>query len=357
MNILSAYIARNVVLGWLAVTLVLTAVFGLILFIQEIERTAQSYQIAQVAQYVLMIMPQQIINLAPVIALLGTIMALASLDRFNELTIISCAGVPLRRLMTAVAVPTLLLVIFLWVSMEYLAAPLNQQAEQLRFSARNNNSVELPAGGVWSSHNGRYMNLQRMLADGNPGKIRLYEFDENGLLLRFVRAKTAIVEHDRSWSFRNVRQKRIISGRMHTTHPKELEIENLWSRKELPTLTTSSENMSLSVLYSYSQYMKQNNQPSIRYEMAFWQKLTLPLSVAAMVLLATPISASLGSRRSRNFGTNMGIGAAIGISFYLLAQITYSLGQLLGLPLLLVCLLPTAAIGLIALWLLTRMRW
>lgn len=357
MNILSRYIARNLVGGWLIVTAVLAAVFGLIIFIQEVERAAQSYQITQVAQFVLMVLPQELIQLAPVIALLGTIMALASLDRFNELTIISCAGVPLRSLLAAVALPTVLLMIFLWASMEYFAAPLHQQAEQLRFKARNNNSVVLPEGGVWSRHGNRYMQLGKMMPDGSPARIRLYDFDDNGLLVRYLRANRAEVSQDRSWLFKGVRQKRIINGRMHTTRPRELAVENLWSRAELPTLTTSSEDMTLSVLYQYAQYLAENGQPSIRYEMAFWQRLTLPLTTAAMVLLATPVSASLGSRRSKSFGANLGLGAAIGIGFYLLAQITYSLGQLLDLHLLLTCLLPTAAVLACALLLLARMRW
>lgn len=76
-----------------------------------------------------------------------------------------------------------------------------------------------------------------------------------------------------------------------------------------------------------------------------------------MVLLATPIAASLGSRRSSNFGVNLGIGALVGILFYLGAQIIYALGQLLSLSVPVVAFLPTVIVFLAALLLLRRMRW
>lgn len=357
MKILSRYIASSLWKGWLISALVLSAVFGLVIFIQELERTTDSYGVADVAWYVLLILPQQILSLAPVIALVGTIMALANLDRFNELTIVSCAGVSRASLLLAVLRPSLLLMLLLWVSMEFVISPLHQQGAQHKAAARHKHAIELPNGGVWSRHGSRYMHIKEIDEADVPGKIRLYEFDHNGQLRRALNAKTAKIRNGREWHFEEVRQKRIINGRLHTTEPQTLTIDELWSKAELPTITLSSQDMTLSVLYKYSDYLDANDQASDSYRLEFWKRLTIPLTVAAMILLATPISASLGSRRNRNFGVNMAIGAAIGIGFYLLAQINYSLGQLLGLDLLLICLLPPLAVLFFALILLRRMHW
>ena len=107
--IIERYIGTNLVKGWLLVLLVLGAVFGLIGFIQELERTRFDYNALAVARYTLFILPQQLVSLAPVIALLGSIVALANLDRYNELTIVSCSGFSLAKLLGALALPTLLL--------------------------------------------------------------------------------------------------------------------------------------------------------------------------------------------------------------------------------------------------------
>ena len=136
-----------------------------------------------------------------------------------------------------------------------------------------------------------------------------------------------------------------------------LVIANLWSVNELPTLSLSADNMSLSVLYNYARYRAGNNQSPERYLTTFWQKLLMPLTVCAMVVLATPISASVTAGRDRSFGLNLGIGAVVGIIFYLGAQIIFALGQLLDWSIPLVAALPALIISVVAVILLRRMRW
>jgi lipopolysaccharide export system permease protein len=356
-SILQRYIAASLVRGWLLVLLILGAVFGLIAFIQELDHTRFEYDAIAVAQYTLLTLPERLVSLAPVIALLGSIVALASLDKSNELTIISCAGVALRQLLVAIALPTLVLMLLLWSSMEYLTPVLHQKAEQQRHALRHRNDAKIPDGGVWSKNGNRYIHLGKMHENNVPGDISLFEFSDSGALTLALHAQTAQVSAGRRWRFEGVREKSLVDGKLVTRYLPELEISNLWAAKELPTLTLSSDSMTLSVLYGYSQYLASNGRSMQNYLSAFWQKLTMPLTVAAMVLLATPISANLGARRDRNFGVNMGIGALIGILFYLSAQIVFALGQLLELSIPLVAVSPALAVFACALLLLRRVRW
>ena len=355
--ILERYIATNLVKGWLLVLLVLAAVFGLIGFIQEMERTRFDYDALAVGRYTLAVLPQQLVSLAPVVALLGSIIALASLDRFNELTIISCSGFSRARLLAAIALPTALLMIILWLCMEYVTPPLQQSAEAERQALRHHNQVRIPDGGVWSKNGNRYIHLDKMHKGGVPGDIDLFEFDDSGRLTRALHAHKAQVSDDRTWLFQRVKEKRLEKGKLVTRRHKELEIDNLWSPDELPTLTLDSESMRLSVLHSYSLYRAESGQPYKSYLSTFWQKLLMPLTVAAMVLLATPISANLGARRDRSFGLDIAMGALLGILFYLGAQIVFALGQLLDLNVPLVALTPTIVIVQCALVMLRRMHW
>ena len=115
--------------------------------------------------------------------------------------------------------------------------------------------------------------------------------------------------------------------------------------------------MNLSVLYEYTQYLAGNAQPTERHLHLFWQRALMPLTVLAMVLLATPISASVTAGRDRSFGMNIGIGAVVGIIFYLAAQIIFALGQILDWNSALVAVLPALIIFACAMMLLRRMRW
>ncbi|HYQ71443.1 MAG TPA: LPS export ABC transporter permease LptG [Gammaproteobacteria bacterium] len=357
MAILQRYLAGKLILGWFTVFLVLAAVFGLLGFIEELERVTAEYDTMAAAGYTLLTLPQQVLGLAPVIALLGTIIALASLDRANELTVIRCAGMPLRGFLGAIAVPTLVLMALLWLSIEYITAPLHQQGEELRYTLRNLNSEVIPDGGVWSKSGKRYIHLGKMLQGYVPGDIDLYEFADNGELQRTLHASKAIVSPDRRWTFEDVRKKQLVDGKLQTTREPELEIANLWSPQELPTLTLTYESMSLTVLHRYSQYLRNNGRSYQQYLSAFWQKLVMPLTVAAMILLATPVSVSPGTGRNAGFGIKMAIGAVVGILFYLGAQIIFALGLLLHLNIPVVSLVPTIIVTLCAGILLSRMRW
>ncbi len=92
MNILQRYIAFSLIKGWFTVLMVLGTVFGLISLIQELDKTHGDYGVIQVIYFTLLILPQQLLDLMPVICLLGTIVAIANLDKANELTIIRCAA-------------------------------------------------------------------------------------------------------------------------------------------------------------------------------------------------------------------------------------------------------------------------
>ncbi len=355
--ILERYIAINLVKGWLLALVVLGAVFGLIAFTEELDRAKRSYDALAAARYTLYILPNQLVGLAPVIALLGSIVALANLDRFNELTVISSSGFGLGRLVAAITVPTLLVMLALWGLMEYVTPQLQQSAEEERHQLRHGDSSFIPGGGVWSTDGRRYIHLAKMSPDNVPGRISLFEFDDAGNLVRAIRGSEAEVSDDRRWLFKRVREKKLVDGEFQTSRYKELEVPGLWARDELPTLRLQGDTMNLSVLYRYAGYLESTGQPVERFLHAFWQKSMMPFTVFAMVLLATPVAASVTAGRDRSMGLNIGIGAVLGIVFYLGAQIIFALGQLLQWNIPLVAALPALIILLCALVMLSRMRW
>ena len=353
--ILRRYIALNLVRGWLLTLVILASIFGLITFMQELDRTRFDYDGLAVARYILMTLPQQMISLSPVIALLGSMVALSRLYQSRELTVMFCSGFSPARLLGAIAVPTLLLMALLWICMEFVTPQLQQSAEHQRHELRYPDQVRIPDGGIWATSGGRYTHLGKMFKGSEPGDIDIFEFDEEGRLQRALHASRAEVIEGRRWLLKRVREKRLVDGTLVTRRYRELEIENLWASDELPTLTLSPEAMSLSVLYRYARYVSTSDQPAEAYHNQFWQKLMMPLTVAAMVLLATPISAGTGSGRDRSFGVKIAIGAVVGILFYLGAQIVFALGQLMKLSPPLIALLPAVIVTLCAAFLLRRM--
>ena len=355
--ILPRYIASNLVKGWLLALVVLGSVFGLLGFIEELDRIHRDYTALDAARYTVSVLPNQLVGLAPVIALLGSIIALANLERFNELTVISCTGFSRSQLLRAVIVPTLALMVFLWVCMEYLTPQLQQSAEEHKVQLRHGDQAWIPGGGLWSNNGRRYIHIGRLSSESVPGAISLFEFDEDNQLQRTLRAKSAVISTDRTWTFKDVQEKRRLGDELQNRSHDELRVANLWAKEELSTLSFQQDTMNLSVLYAYTQYLRSTAQPVERHLHTFWQRMMLPFTVLAMVLMATSVSASVSAGRDRSFGLNIGIGAVLGIVFYLASQIIFALGQLFGWSIPLVASLPALVIFICALLLMRRMRW
>ena len=74
------------------------------------------------------------------------------------------------------------------------------------------------------------------------------------------------------------------------------------------------EQLSMQQLRKYMTYLKINSQDIRPYQLAYWQKVILPLSTAVMVVIAIPFV--FGSLRSGNMGRNLFVGIISGLLFY-----------------------------------------
>jgi len=89
-------------------------------------------------------------------------------------------------------------------------------------------------------------------------------------------------------------------------------------------LLVKPEKMSAANLYSYTQHLKENHQRALRYEIALWNKLTYPLAVVVMVVLALPF-AYIQSRQA-GVGAKIFAGIMLGLAFHFLNRLFSHLG-------------------------------
>ena len=356
MGRLDRYIGAALFKGWLLVWVVMSAIFSLLGFVDELERVAALYRISDAVSFILYTLPQRSMDLMPVIALLGTLVALASLNKNSEIIAMRAAGMSLRRLLRSVALPALLLVGGLYGVSEYVSAPLYREAETQKTVLRDPRANLLKGKGLWSASDYRFFNV-RSLQHGNvPTGIYLYQFGPDGQLLDFIYANSANPAENREWRLMEVRHKKLDNGKLRTTDKRHLDTGPFWSSDELPIVPLSIMGMTLSGLYEYVNYLRDTNQKWQAVRQLLWQKLALPLTAGAMVLLATPIGGSISAQRSSSFGRSLAVGAAVGILFYLASQIINTAGALIGIPVPLVAFIPVTLVLLAAAALFYRMR-
>ena len=137
-------------------------------------------------------------------------------------------------------------------------------------------------------------------------------------------------EQTREWGLINVVAKEQGGNGLETEFLERLDMGPFWNRDELPVLSLSTAAMSPTSLYKYARHLRKTHQKSDKIELAFWKKITLPLITLAMIILATPIGANITSQRDNDFAQRLGIGALIGILFYIGNQIIHTAGSIIA---------------------------
>ena len=107
----------------------------------------------------------------------------------------------------------------------------------------------------------------------------------------------------------------------------QLVLSGLLTSKQAAVLALPPQTLSLSELYSIIANLQKREQNPGRYRLALWQKLSLPVMTAAMIMISLPFVC--GPTRSASLGWHIMVGAIIGVAFFFLNQILGYTGLIL----------------------------
>lgn len=312
MRKIDGYIMRTV--GG-AVFLVMVVVLSLDLIfavIGELDHTRNDYQILAALWYVCLTLPRRIYDYLPLGAFMGCLVGLGSMASSSELTVIRAAGVSLKRIVWSAMKPALIVVLLGVAIGEYVAPP----AERL---AQSNKAVALGAGlnkasatGVWHREGDTFMHLNAVQPNGVLHGVSLFQFNEQRELIAASFASRAIYQ-GKYWTLQDVKTTRIEETGTSLVENKALRWDSGLSPDVLSVLIVKPENLSMSGLYAYSNYLKAQGLNASRYWLAFWKKTLMPLGTAVMVLVA--ISFVFGPLRSVTMGFRVFTGLMVGLLF------------------------------------------
>ncbi len=353
MRTLDRYIGSRLAKGYLLVMLILVSVFSLMAFVDELDELGKGhYQMVDALAFVALTLPQRMLNLVSITALLGSIIALGSLAGANELLAMRAAGVSGQRIGWSVIKTGTFLMLAAAIFAEFVVPPLDQRAQSERSLATSARDALRTAQGFWSRKGLRFINVRDVLHGRIPADIDIYEFDHRGRLRIFIHAQKAEIIDQRQWLLEDVDQKFITEQAITLRHLDALPWGSFLNAAQIGIIVLPPESLSLSNLYLYVRGLKDRGQNADRYELALWQKLSIPLATGVMVLLAIPFV--FGPLGTASTGYRILLGSIVGIGFYLLNQITGQLGLLIGLNPVLTVVGPLAVMLSLAVWLFRR---
>lgn len=351
MRRLDRYIGSTVFLAIIAVLGIITGLALLFSFIDELNDISGAYTLWSAVSYVGLTAPQRLYDMLPMAALIGCLVGLGTLASNSELTVIRAAGVSIRRIVWAVMKPMLVLMLIGLLVGEYLAPWTSSMAQANRALAQSEGKAQSSKHGLWHRQGNEFIHVNAVQPSGKLVGVTRYLFDDEQRLLGSSFAQQALYQ-DGYWQLEDIvyteLQERSSSIKQADSERWDVEI----SPQLLNTVVMEPDNLPMSGLWQYAQYLNEQGLNANRYWLAFWVKVLQPLVTAALVLMA--ISFVFGPLRSVTLGQRVFTGVVVGFVFRIAQDLLGPASLVFGFAPIVAVILPALVCAGFGFWLLRR---
>jgi lipopolysaccharide export system permease protein len=313
----------------------LVGLSAIIKYVEQLRKVGKgSYDLIEALFFVLLSVPRDVELFFPMAALLGSLIGLGMLASSSELTVMQAAGYSKLDVGLSVLKTALPLMIIVMLLGEWGAPQAQKAARELRAFSISGGNIASVRSGVWAKDGNDFIFIGRV-NDVELNAVNVWRFDDEKELQVTVFAESADYVGDNVWELKkavvtNLEDEIVITKETLPSY----QWETTLAPDKLAIVTVKPEELSLSGLYEYVDYLKASEQEASRYELAFWRKVTQPLSIAVMMLLA--LSFVFGPLRSVTMGARILSGVIAGFAFYISSEffgplsLVYSVPPMLG---------------------------
>lgn len=291
-------------------------------------------------------MPRKIEELAPFAVFLGVLIGMGSLSSNSELTVLRSTGVSVTRLFVSACIPSVLMII------------LAQTLVPLIFAAdeRGSTSIDGTIDAAWVREGNTFTRIGSITSTESLKEVSQYRLNDAGNLTQVREARTARPKDEEGgWELEDVKDTSIETERIEITRPLSASWDTPRSADSLlSAFTTEPRKMSLLQLDEQIKDLHQAGEDAIEYRIEFWLKLTKPLSVLGLVLIA--IGFVVGSTREMGMGARLTFGIAVGFAFHYFQTLVAPVTVVFALPPAVAISVPIIMVWAIGLVLLQRIR-
>lgn len=328
-TVLGRYVIAHVLTGTLLVLFLLVALDAVFAMIGELGDVGRGrYGLWEAAAYVLLTLPRRLYEMVPTAALLGSLLWLGNLSANSELTAMRAAGVTLGRLVSWVLQGGLIVVLGMVALGELVAPGAEARGQNLKTFAFDER-LTVSRIGLWARDGNRIVQADAVLPGVRLGGIRVIEMGPDGQVESVTTASRASFENG-LWRLEGVARSHLSESGVRVEHQSEEVLPRLLAPEYLGVLVIEPRQMAARDLAGYITYLRENRLDSTPYEVAFWQRLTMPASTWVMLLLAIPFL--FGRQREGGAGRRLFIGVTLGIGFALFMRVMTHMGMVYELP-------------------------
>ncbi|MBN36706.1 MAG: LPS export ABC transporter permease LptG [Rhodospirillaceae bacterium] len=357
--LLSRYIAKRFLASIVLVSGVVIAVAFLIDVINLGDRASSRDEASfgLVLEMALLRAPFLSLKVLPFAMLFGTMLTYVWLTRTHELVVSRASGVSAWQFLLPALTIALVLGAFMITVFNPLASAMVSRFEQLetQFLRGQSSLLAVSPGGLWLREGDGtrqfVIHANHVSASGgNLGDVIIFAFEEDDVFVERVDARRAVL-NDGFWSLEEV----MVTRPDATVDRYDvLEVPTELTVPRIQNSFASPETMSFWELPAFIQTMEDAGFSALRHKIHWHAILSIPLLLAAMVLVAATFSLRL-TRRGR-LGLFILAGLGTGFLLYFLSDISLALGMSGSLPPILSAWAPAAIFAMIGSALLFHME-
>ena len=351
-KIIDWYIARTLLATTAMSLSVLVGLSALIKFIDQMKQVGRgSYDMTVAGVYILLSMPRDMEQFFPMATLIGGLVGMGILASNSELVVMQASGQSRWNIIVSAMKSALLMVIAVMMLGEWVAPVTETKAKEIRTQAISGGSLFSSDRLNWAKDGDDFVSIGEVVDKNTLRDITVYRFNDALALQQIISAKQGQYDGE-SWQLNEVEETRYSDELITVTQHVEFDWRSSLTPDKLSVIKVKPEALSISGLYEYIQYLKNNSQDADRYELALWRKVLQPLSVSIMLLMA--LSFIFGPLRSVTMGARIVLGVLTGFGFFVTNEVFGALSGVYQMPPLLGAALPSMVFACFAVYLLQR---
>ncbi|MEM9531856.1 MAG: LPS export ABC transporter permease LptG [Pseudomonadota bacterium] len=352
------HIGRTAIAGMGIALLALLGLYGLFTLIAELGDVGRgNYGVADAIRYVVLLTPQQLVNLFPTAAVVGALLGVGGMAAAGEIVAYRAAGLSRLRIALAVVLSGAVLLLPVILIAELIGPAGERMGRSMRLRLQISDVALASDAGLWVRDGQRVIHARRPIAPTiDPTEpvlladIDVFEFSE-GRMLRATRAESGVYVEG-NWELRNLRRSRLDGNRV-VTEEKATEVwPSLIAPEQIRAAISRPQALSVAELKPYIDYLSENGLNARPYTAALWAKLAYPLSTLVVIFAATPFL--FHGVRATSVGSRLFVGILLGIGFFLINRWAGSLAQVYSIAPAVAALTPSALFAGISTWALRR---
>lgn len=340
MSVLRWYIVKEILKGSAIAIILLLTLFNLFTFSDELKDLGKgNYGLREILSYLALTSPRVFYELVPSAALLGSLFVVGAMGSNREIVAMRAAGLSIFWIIKSVMLAGTVMVIVALLVGEFIAPEAERTAQLIKTTSKNKEVMMHSKYGLWLREGDQFINVRKISGKGELSNIYTYKVNEENHLTAIAKIEKATFIGNKLWEMQGVSKSKISPNQVLSSRHSNEKWKTEIDPDLLNVVVVKSENMSLYDLYLYIDFLRQNNQKSQTYELAFWSRLINPLVVFVMLMISIPFV--IGIKRGSSTGGRMMIGIIIGMTFNIFDKIAGHVGLVYGYDPMLMAILPS----------------